>query len=71
MLTHFLPLSLMRLPSERKQAGKRYWPGQNPGKYPLAGLILRASNQKGQGLVELAIVIPFLIMVVIGVLDLG
>ena len=71
MLAHFLPLSHMRLPSERKKAGKRYSPGQNPGKYPLASLILRASKQKGQGLVELGIVIPFLVVIVIGLLDLG
>lgn len=71
MLTHFLPLSLMRLPSERKQPGKRYLPGKNPGIYPFAGLILRASKQKGQGLVELAIVIPLLVVIVIGLLDLG
>jgi len=31
----------------------------------------RPHSEKGQGLIEIAIVIPFLIMVVIGVLDLG
>ncbi len=71
MLAHFLPLSHMRLPSERKQPGKRYSLRKNPGKSPIASLILQASKQKGQGLVELAIVIPLLVVIVIGVLDLG
>jgi len=71
MLAHFLPRSLFRLPSERKQPGKRYSLRKKSSEYPIAGLILRVSKQKGQGLVELGLVIPLLVVIVIGLLDLG
>ena len=71
MLDHLISPSLLRQQSEREQTGKRYLLGRNPGKNPLARQTLELAGPKGQGLVELGIVIPVLIVIVIGLLDLG